>query len=375
MSYNPFIKIEQDKIGKLPWIQGNYQYYFSDSNKNIGVGIVYDVSKETYDKLKERLRGTGNDIIKPKDKVYLMPGSKIPLFKLKDHLRKIGASHVGDIDKATFFIGTSGVAHEVEHQQAKMTNIIFADRSPEIVIDNLTCEHYFITRYRTESFTSVEYTNKYSEIYLSNAVFRGSAGWIESRFIHYFVTPIAAMIMYNTIAKKIPIVSEDVILDQMAPTMIIENEVYTSILEMLRSEDKNNHEVAIELIANCDINKSIFYLWKLSHGWSHKINNSRMKNIRLFVERSEWNELSGMNAEEFIEYMYKHDYLTKEFYKELLKVVAKDYANKLETPVFKMVLSPSDKYKEYADESDVFEFHHINEVSTIRKTEEYAEQI
>jgi len=376
MSYNPFIKIDQDKIDKLPWIQQGWQYYFADSNKSIGVGIVYDVSRETYGKLNERLRGSGNDTIKPKDKVYLLPGSKIPLFKLKDHLRKIGATHVGDINKATFFIGNNNIAFEVEHAQAKMTNIIFTDRSPEIVTDNYSCESHFTTRYSTEARSSVEgYINsgdRYSQIYLAYPTCRGGIDWVESRFVQYVVTPVAAMIIYNSISKKIPIVSEDVILDQMSPSTIIDQEVYESIVSMFQSTDRTNHEIGIEIMANCDIKKSIFYLWRLNKGWSYKINNSRMKNIRLFVERSAWKDLYGMDAEDFIEYMYTNDYLTKEFYQELIKTVAENYKDKLESPVFKITLAPSEKYKEYSDETDVFEFTHKDEQTTTRNIENYA---
>ena len=367
MAYNPFIKLKQSKVDKIPWITGSYTYCYSSPSSKHNVmnrGIVYQVSDETIIKIRDILSGKGNNTIQPKDKVFLMPGSKIPLFKLKEHIKSIGASHVSDIDKATFFIGTDAIYGSAVRGNIQPSQIITTISSPTIITDFDKFIDIFpnITLIDSLSYKSL---GGYNETIIKDRYH--DCECCESRDRKYLITPAALNIMYNIIAKKLPVVNEGVILNQITPSVIVDEGVYEGIVSMFSSSDSSNYDVARELLANCDISKSIFYIWKLSKQFSYQLYNSRMKNIKLFVERSAWKKLYSMSEEEFIEYMYENDYLTKEFYIELVKMAAKKYENTLKSPVFKMKIEPSDKYKEYVGDEDlVFEFHHVNEESTTK---------
>ena len=157
MSYNPFIKLEQSKVDRIPWITGSYRYYFpGTSKKEIRIGNVYSVTLDTAVKLLEKLEGADTTAIKAKDKVFLMPGSKIPLFKLKDHLKKVGASHVSDIDKATFFIGTSKTCGQAHYGRIRPSQLLFSGLNLHVITDidaliEYYDDHKFIETLSSES--------------------------------------------------------------------------------------------------------------------------------------------------------------------------------------------------------------------------------
>lgn len=348
--FNTQISIDHSIIPKLPWIKQTYQYFFDKEDLKYR-GIVYNISEEDYNKVKDRFCGQSTNIISKGDKVYIMPGSRIPSFKIKDHLNKIGATRTGDIHKATCFIGNN-----------KVSNSLLYHNPFPIVSNGEIAVSVFWGRLDTDSSSGLDESiiNKYPAIFVNRH--SPDYDWMtEEELEMFFITPAGVNIVYNSILKNLPIIGEDTFMDQIEPMIVIDKDVYDTLNTMLSSSDNTNYDVARELIANCDIKKSIFYLRQLANKFNYIITNSRMKNLKLFVERSEWNNLRSMTAEEFTEYLYNKDYLTPEMFKELVIESAKNYEDKLESPVFKMILIPSDKYKDYVEPGTSFEYHHEDE--------------
>jgi hypothetical protein len=379
MAFNVFIEVDQTKIDKLPFIEVAYQYYFEDSTDRMHLGVVYELSRDTYDKASDRLKGQGTDKIKSGDKVYIMPGSKIPMFKLKDHCKKIGAVVIGEIEKATFFIGTKGVSEKGNHGNwtPRAASLMWEDKSPNIVVSGSEKEAFEELQetgkiLATKSWDSLKdswgkYTRMYVAAYLSGCISNTIASSEKKSF---FITPAGASIIYHSILKKIPIVNEEDILEQISPAAVIDEYTYDSIESMLDSSDDESQEVGVEILANCDIPKSMFYLWKLSKKYYQVVVKVHTKNVRLFVERSDWGTLHGSNAEEFIEYLYDKKLLTKEYFQLLVGEASSNYKLSLNTPVFGIVLCPTEKYKKFAEKENVYEFHHADECTV---TEEILE--
>ena len=61
---------------------------------------------------------------------------------------------------------------------------------------------------------------------------------------------------------------------------ILNAEKYETILRMLKSTDVADHTIAQLLLNNCNVNKSIYWIWKLAkNGYSSRMVNLRTKKL------------------------------------------------------------------------------------------------
>lgn len=377
MAYNVFIKVDQIKINKLPFIMNNYQYYYKDGNDAVNLGILYEVDKDSYVKIEERLKGLSSNSISPGDKVFVMSGCKIPLFKIKDHCKKIGAGLTSDINQATFFIGNCNTSDQVTYggRQANPTAIIFHQNNIQHTASIRRAEEEYDSANISDTFTSID-ANNYPEIMISGFLTYESK-WMTQEGRKWFITPLAAMILYNSLAKSLPIVNEDTIYAQICPVCALDAESYETINNMLGSSDQQNVNIGCELLANCDIDPSIMFIYKLSQEHRYEVNGSRIKNVKLFVHESNWNELGNLNAEEFINYLYDRNLLTKEYFNELIFDASKLYNTDLQSNLFTMQMKPTNKFKEFSDESHIFNHNFADpeqEEQEEEEEEEYVEE-
>ena len=367
MAFNAFTEVNQVRIDKLPFIKAAYRYYFGDPQDKVSLGVVYEIAEENYIKATDRLIGQDVREVLAGDRVYVMPGSKIPMFKIKDHCKKLGASIIAEIDNATFFIGTDRIveAGERGNWEPRASSLLWKDIVPSIiqtgqnmdVESDLNLGSHFLT---TKSWESVkENLENYSYIYLTNQLGnKVTMSLVPRESKKFFLTPAGASIIYNAIAKKIPIVSENLILEQISPASVIDEYTYDSVDSMLDSDDEESNIMGAEILANCNVSKSMFYIWKLARKYYSRITSVHTKNIRLFEEQSELRVLYNLDEEHFIEHLHQKGLLTKEYFDLLIANASKNYNVTLNTSVFQIVVTPSDKYREYRDDNMIYEFHH-----------------
>ena len=83
------------------------------------------------------------------------------------------------------------------------------------------------------------------------------------------------MILYYKMLNKIPVVNEEVVFDSIQKPLVIDKDTYETLSNMLGSGDTTNQLTAIEIISNCDIDNSLYYLWKLIKNYGHVMDNFR----------------------------------------------------------------------------------------------------
>ena len=358
MSYNAHTQVSAENISRLPFIKGQFVYYFRQNSVNT-CGILYSLSREDYDKAKYRLAGQDIAEIKAGDVVYLMPSCKIPLFKIKNHVKKLGAKLTTEIDKATCFVGNDNISEILNvNTQERSNSLLFdASFSNYLAEDSVLHEQLFNKTDAYKNLISDNIRSSYETI-ISKNVLRVSNIEHTIRSGNYFITPAAANILYNSILKKAPVINEDLLATQLAPSIVIDEDSYETIMSMLDSRNKDDKNTAVEIICNCDIEKSLIYLWKIGQTNAYDIRSTNSKNARLFQEESKWRELTGLNAEDFIVDLKARGLLTKEWCKMLLKEASDIYKDTLKSNMFKLVLIPTQEYFEYVEKTDVFEFNH-----------------
>ena len=97
--------------------------------------------------------------------------------------------------------------------------------------------------------------------------------------------------MFTAMDKyKFTISDDDTLLNQMNKELVIDEDIYQSLRNMLSSRDYNNHTVAKELIANGNFKESEVYLLMLLHEFQRSlISGSKTPNYQVFLNRySQW---------------------------------------------------------------------------------------
>lgn len=360
MSYQAHININPNQMARLPFIEGRVIHLFEEADQ-VCAGILFKLSLENYNKATERLKGKDKYTLKTGDVIYIMPGSKIPHFKLKDHIKKIGAKTTYEIDKATVFIGTDRI--EQEDQTRSYT------RNPGSLLFNIGLYGYYSQNPDTDIILAGDrLTDAYKNMLPHDDVpilldlkiaQSNNLDYIDNTEYDYFITPAGCEIIFQSILKSLPIVSENDVMNEISPAVVIDQEVYKNLDLMLNSSDEKDKLTASEIIANSDIRKSIYYLWKLANQHGHKLDRSRFKNIRLFVQKSEWRSLSGMTNGNFIKYLLEQKLLTSEIYNKLIAKAAEDRRPVLISRLFDIVITmtPKKEYLEYAPENLKYTWH------------------
>jgi hypothetical protein len=127
---------------------------------------------------------------------------------------------------------------------------------------------------------------------------------------------------------------------------ILDEEKYNTILGMLKSGDEGNHKIAQLILNTCDIEKSIYWIWRLTKVAGHwNMVNLRTKASRAFRDKSELFNISNKSHLAFAEWLIKKDWMTPENFQrledEVLNTLAKQHRNKF----YDVTISIRDKYK------------------------------
>ena len=107
-----------------------------------------------------------------------------------------------------------------------------------------------------------------------------------------------------------------VALEAAVPTKkIMDKELYEKLKDMFHSSDKGNYPIAEQILIACDVEKSIYYMWKLlkGDGIIYKLNR-RLKAIRNFLSNEHINAISYKSHYNFVLYIKMKKLLTPEIW-------------------------------------------------------------
>ena len=101
---------------------------------------------------------------------------------------------------------------------------------------------------------------------------------------------------------------------------VLNAEVYETLKGMLRSPDEGNWKMAQMILNACDINKSIYWIWKLTReGYASRMVNLRTKASRTFRDHSRLFYISSKGSLSFAEFCAREKLLTSEIFQYLEK--------------------------------------------------------
>jgi hypothetical protein len=210
------------------------------------------------------------------DTIYLMPGVNIPRAKLKDLALNQGIKVVRDSDKANVIITGKATTGKVLNGSWYYTAPI---AKIEEYLDKVNVDDYYKDNLRTAMQSSESqnvYFNYSTKVSITSnvvtSVFTGSSN-------HYYHIDDEWKDLIDDCQNKV-VYDESELLAMINgdDAVTITNEVYTQLREMFKSSDKDNHIMAMEIMANSNYVESALYLLMLLEEYGGRIANCNTKN-------------------------------------------------------------------------------------------------
>lgn len=129
---------------------------------------------------------------------------------------------------------------------------------------------------------------------------------------------------------------------------ILNAEKYETILRMLKSTDVADHTIAQLLLNNCNVNKSIYWIWKLAKsGYSSRMVNLRTKASRKLRDDSRLFHIANKNAYLFVSYLKTQELLTSEIFMFLKDDLLNHVERQCSNSFFVTSFTLKDEYKQF----------------------------
>lgn len=225
------------------------------------------------------------------DKFYFLPGVNIPRIKLKDLSLEHKIKTVRDITDATHVFAGNGTMYKMMSRRYHNT----LDTS--VFLDYIDCikdkmDEYYLEKIETafEHYTLDKVIIKASAWY-----FRNNIPISHPKYAEIMACGIADSINYESHAfysadesyegvlkqlDKISVYPEDALLVHVngEDAAVIDAVMFEQIADMFKSSDKDNHVLAMEIMANCNYKESLLYIELLFKDFANVITNTHTKN-------------------------------------------------------------------------------------------------
>ena len=218
-------------------------------------------------------------LFQPTDKLYFLAGCTVPRFKVKQLCEATGMTTVKAIENSTVTIYGDETERSVIRSDYSYYNITkekiiwFIENNYEIGNSGLLALKQILND--PESYPYVEVIH-----YNTKNVLEGyRADWVlnpisKDAFTgnNCWVTEEAKINAFDSMLEDgRTLVHQNDLLTIININNVMDREMYDQTCKMFESEDTNNHVLAIEIMANCDYEKSALYLYLLMKDHSRKI--------------------------------------------------------------------------------------------------------
>ena len=210
------------------------------------------------------------------DTIYLMPGVNIPRAKLKDLALNQGIKVVRDSDKASVIITGKATTGKVLNGSWYYTAPV---AKIEEYLDKVNVDDYYKDNLRTAlqySESDNVYFNYSTKVSINQHV--AASAFTANSFHYYHIDDEWKELIEECQNKTVYDESELLAMINGDDAVTITNEIYTQLREMFKSSDKDNHIMAMEIMANSNYVESALYLLMLLEEYGHRIADCNTKN-------------------------------------------------------------------------------------------------
>ena len=263
------------------------------------------------------------------DKLFFLPGCTVPRFKMKTFCEKYKTAMVKYKESATaLFVGPDSFKDMV-------------CRLPSYTYSRPNVEKYLLNYATTSPMRAALLETDYKHVYFDYGVtdllkdafgkpFNNTAVEYNDETASYYFTSDAAYENYTLTIGNSKIYNQDDILKRINTGAVMTEEQYISIQRLFESSDTQNHKVAIEIMSNCDYEKSCVYLLLLIEKFYGKIYNCPTKNhvnFKSLLKFFGFQSLTNLDLDDIINSLISRKLLNKANLDILMPMAIEELSN------------------------------------------------
>jgi len=357
---------------KLRFVEGSFKYVYMFSTDHYGSGIgvteLYKISSESRSKIASLLKGGDAYTPVSGDKIYLLPDSKIPSYKIKEYCRSSGLTITNNIEKATVILGTEeNILDPAEYDKGMYqypNGCIVGEHYSPSVTYNETLVNFINSK---NTFTvipcvGIDYHDMLKPedtIVLSRALashYSSSAYTdnVGSPTTQWALNAESLTLVYNILSKKVPVMSQEHFIETCGNQVVLDEDMYNSLDMMLSSPSKEDHLTAAKILFNCNVKDSIYYVWLLIKKHRYHIDtseNNRLKEAKLFKSLVNWSHLDDLDNGGILIHLAKRGQLAQDVFYKLINEIVDDETDrasrKLDLTHITVEITPKYNYEEF----------------------------
>ena len=357
---------------KLKFVEGSfkYVYMFSPDEFNSGIGVteLYKISSESRSKIASLLKGGDAYTPVSGDKIYLLPDSKIPSYKIKEYCKTSGMTVTSNIEKATVILGTEqnildASSYDINKNQYPNGCIVGEHYSSQVVynqtlVDFIKNKNTFIVL----PTTGIDYHDRLKQddtIIVTRALashYSKSAYTdnMEDATTQWALNAESLTLVYNILSKKVPVISQEHFIETCGNQVVLDDDMYNSLDMMFSSPSQEDHLTASKILFNCNAKNSKYHIWRLAMKHRYRIDtseNNRLKEAKLFKTLVHWNVIENMDESEIVTHLAKNGQLLEETYNKLMSSILaserEDAERRLDLTHVNIQITPKYNYEEF----------------------------
>jgi len=162
-----------------------------------------------------------------------------------------------------------------------------------------------------------------------------------------------AQVLYNILSKGIPVVN-DIDLFKSIDKVPLDSFSYETLCSMFDSSSSEDWAIAMQIIYNCDLDKSDFYIWELIQSYSYKMDHKKFRNTKMHdIFNGIVRELRYLDHEEIMIHLAEKLQLTKGIWDELIEYIIADNKRNCPNPSISAItieVKMTQTYEEFIDQ-------------------------
>jgi hypothetical protein len=218
-------------------------------------------------------------------KGFILPKNNIKKDDIKEICKRYDLKITNDISKADFFIGNDHVSTYVSmHDNSTDSRCLLTEGYGTHILTydhmGLDIKNQFINFMSQRSSASADLLNEQTCVVYTKEINSRYEEWTAysyERNLRY-ISDDGLFILYKMLSKKIPIISVDSLFKGI-DKVTIDEEICDTLAMMLRGSDEDK-AVAMNMLYNCNIDESYYYIWKLLREISYTITYYKHRNTK-----------------------------------------------------------------------------------------------
>lgn len=315
-------KLTEEQLDRLKFIEG--------SGLMVRPGMYYNihfVNKDNYEKIEKLLKSYSDIAALPKNaKGFILPKNNLKKDDIKEICKRYDLKITSDINKADFFIGNDQISTYGSMYDYVVDSRALMAEAYAYTLEYEDCgvalKNEFINFMSSRAGVTAEHLATQTCVMYTKDINSRYEDWTAyaNERKHTYITDEGLFIVYNMLSKKIPVVSVDSLFKGI-DKVTIDKDIYDTLAMMLRGSDEDK-AVAMNMLYNCNINESYYYLWKLLNEIAYAITYYKHRNTK--AHKTFMSEVGHLNHTDNIEALEKFrekGCLTEQIYNELTEKI------------------------------------------------------